>query len=64
MRRIRKKPNVARLSGYKPSEVGEALKDFGGVGDTVQPAHSKPLKAKSEEERLRLKAAGYRVEDS
>lgn len=61
MHRIKKAPNPARKSGYRPSEVSGALKNFGNSGQSRQVDYNKPLKAKTKEEFLRLKAAGYAV---
>ena len=59
--KIKKKPNVARKSGYKPEEIGPALRSFGQVKLEGQSVETKSLVAETKEQQLRLKAAGYVV---
>ena len=61
MRRARRKPNAARLSGFKGAEVSLALASKGlrNLSDDVdRQLDSKSL---TEEQKINLRAAGYKI---
>lgn len=63
VRRAKKRPNIARLSGFRTRDVGPALKSYGLVPEKPKTADNFIRKAKTEEEKIRLRAAGYKVEE-
>lgn len=63
MRRARRKPNVARLSGFKGAEIANALADKGqrNFSDDVDKAQDIDSNKFTEEQKIRLRAAGFKV---
>ena len=66
MRRARRRPNIAKLSGFKGADVATALgskglRDFSkNTATSQQPIDSKNL---TEQQKVTLRAAGYSVPD-
>jgi len=61
MRRIKKAVNPARLSGFKPEEISSALGSMGNQEVKEKPQKSLDASKLNEEQKLRMRAAGYKV---
>ena len=62
MRRARRKPNVAKLSGFKSAEeIARSLRDMGNVTESSNTNKHPDFKDLTEEQKVRLRAAGYKI---
>ena len=61
MRRAKKRPNIAVMSGFTGSDVPKALASFNN--DTKESVDRKEdFKNLTEEQKVRLRAAGYKID--
>jgi len=59
MRRIKKRPNPARLSGYSSKDVMNALGSMANQEIEEKPEKSLDTSKLTEEQKIRMRAAGY-----
>jgi hypothetical protein len=64
MRRARQKPNAAKLSGYTSAEeTARALRDMSNVAEPPNVDKSIDYNKLTDEQKIRLRAAGYKILD-